>query len=218
MGGRTIVISDIHGCHDTLRHLMDRVGPTAADTLIFLGDYIDRGPDSRKVVDFLLELQQEFPRFIALKGNHEQMLADFLAGRNRENYLRYGGKETLSSYGLGAECGRDDFPASHLHFFQELLSFWEDEAYLYAHAGIEPGVPLSMQSNKALIWGLSRFLSPGAFFPKTVIYGHVHRVEPLVESNRIGIDTGAVYGGRLTALLLPEQRFISVPGEPCRQA
>jgi len=211
--GRTIVIGDIHGCLAPLRRLLDRVAPGVDDTLVFLGDYIDRGPDSSWVVEHILCLRQQLPRLVTLKGNHEVMLLDFLHGRNRQDYLLHGGRETLASYGLEEGCGADDLPRRHLLFFQELLSYWEDERYIYAHAGIEPGVPLSQQNGRALFWGVGNFFDPKAVFPKPVVHGHVYRRVPLMEGQRIGIDTGAVYGGALTALILPQQRFISEPSE-----
>ena len=210
---RTIVISDIHGCFHPLLRLLERLAPGADDTLVFLGDYIDRGPDSAWVVEHLICLRRQLPRLITLRGNHEAMLLSFLRGLGKQQYLIHGGLETLRSYGLEAGCRAEDFPRRHLLFYQELLSYWEDEHVIYAHAGIEPGVPLSQQRARALFWGSGNCMAADAVFPKPVIHGHFFRREPVVEAQRIGIDTGAVYGGKLTALILPEKTFVSEPSE-----
>ncbi len=215
-GGTTCVIGDIHGCFSSLSALLDLV-LDRADTLVFLGDYIDRGPDSRRVIDLLLEVQRNHARTICLQGNHEFMLQEFLAGRDLSLYLEVGGLQTLASYGLPPTMTgpsvRAALPADHLAFFSDLPLYWQDQYAIYVHAGLEPGRHLSMQTGQWCLWARDRFIASRHDFGKRVIFGHTPFREPLVEANKIGIDTGAVYGGRLTALLLPETEFISVPGE-----
>ncbi len=212
---RTCVIGDIHGCHRELCLLLDRLAPSQGDRLVFLGDFVDRGPQSRQVVEEVLGLQRRGVEIVPLMGNHEEVLLAFLAGREREFYLAIGGHRTLASYGCSdpldcGECARR-FPKEHLAFFHGLLPYWEDEEFIYVHAGLQPGVHLSQQSPDWLYWGAgSRFLDRPFDFGKRVIFGHSVHSAPLVEPNRIGLDTGAVYGGRLTALVLPAFEFVQV--------
>jgi serine/threonine protein phosphatase 1 len=214
---RTFVIGDIHGCYKTLMALLAKISPDPArDALIFLGDYIDRGPDSQKVIAELLQLQQKYTNFVALKGNHERMFLDFLAGRDREFYLMMGGRSTLKSYGLAKKWSpenKNSIPQDHLIFINELFSYWEDEEYIYTHAGLQPGIHVSQQTPEWLLWARNKFIDSDYDFGKRVIFGHTPFTTPRIESNKIGIDTGAVFDGRLTCLILPETEFVSVPGE-----
>ena len=217
MADRTFVIGDIHGCHASLLALLDRIRPDLSrDKIIFLGDYIDRGPDSKKVVSEVIRLMEEAPgRVIPLMGNHEQIFLASLAGEERDFYLRMGGDKTLESYGIKPPfTGRiaSAIPVSHLHFFKELLLFWEDRDYIYVHAGLQPGVHLSQQSPRWCCWAREQFLESNYDFGKRVIFGHTPSIKPLIEKNKIGIDTGAVYGGSLTCLVLPNMEFVSVSG------
>lgn len=212
----TCVIGDIHGCHASLTNLLDKV-IDRADTLIFLGDYVDRGPQSRQVIETLLQLRNN-PNLhlIFLKGNHELMLYNYLTGVDRSVFLRVGGLQTLASYGINQE--NDDnllplLPASHRAFFEQLALYHEDQHGIYVHAGLQPGKHLSRQTPDWCLWVRDRFLRSSANFGKPVIFGHTVFHKPLVEANKIGIDTGAVYGGKLTALLLPDMEFIQVDGE-----
>ncbi len=211
----TCVIGDIHGCATSLGHLLKKVAPIA-DSFVFLGDYIDRGPDSRQVIDILISLKKQRKQVITLMGNHEQMLCNYIAGHDREIFLEFGGRQTLASY--GCPVLKDDdaalcLPAEHRSFFEELILLWEDPHAIYVHAGLLPGCPLSMQPADACLWSRDRFLSSSFNFGKKVVFGHTVFEEPLIQENKIGIDTGAVYGGHLTALLLPQNEFIQVPGE-----
>ncbi len=212
----TCIIGDIHGCHASLSSLLDLV-VDRADTLVFLGDYIDRGPDTRKVIDLLLALKRERRQVICLKGNHELMLLQFLAGDDSSIYLQVGGLQTLASYDISPDLpGRDiraALPATHLAFLSDLPLHWQDRHAIYVHAGLQPGRHLSIQTEEWCLWARDRFIRSDHDFGKPVIFGHTVFEEPLVQGNKIGIDTGAAYGGRLTALLLPEMEFVSVPGE-----
>ncbi len=207
---KTFVITDIHGCLQALEDLLDKLQPDLQqDSIIFLGDYIDRGPASSQVIEKIISLKAQAPSIITLIGNHEQMLLDFLADSKTDTYLQFGGRETLQSYGWqqGMEAS-DLIPAKHKIFFRELLTYWQDDNYMYVHAGLEPGVHLSRQSREWLLW--ARDGGGNKACGKTIIHGHTVYPKPLVTSARIGIDTGAVYGGKLTCLILPDLEFISV--------
>lgn len=214
---KTYVIGDIHGCHDSLQELFKSISPDLSqDTIIFLGDYIDRGPHSKKVVSFVIRLMEQAPgRIIPLMGNHEQVFLASLAGEKRDFYLKMGGDKTLESYGIQAPFSGHiaaHIPVSHFHFFNELLLFWEDKDYIFVHAGLQPGTHLSRQSPRWCCWARDNFLQSNYDFGKTVIFGHTPFRTPLIEKTRIGLDTGAVYGGKLTCLVLPDMEFVSVEG------
>lgn len=212
---KTFVIGDIHGCHQAFVELWDKIAPISeADTVVFLGDYIDRGPNSRQVIDEIIGIKKRLPRVITLMGNHEQMLLNFfLKGKEYAPFLEFGGDKTLASYGLPAEESKYlELPASHHEFFSELLPFWQNQEAIYVHAGLMPGRPLALQPKSWLLWAREEFLHSDYDFGKPVIYGHTPFPKPRQEKNRIGIDTGAVYGGHLTCLILPDLEFIQAKG------
>jgi serine/threonine protein phosphatase 1 len=181
------------------------VAPRPGDEVVFIGDYIDRGPQSREVVEHLLGLPY---RCIFLLGNHEKMLLDYLAGTDQGLYLANGGQATLESYGGDPA----DIPPAHLSFFRGLQRMYETSGHLCVHAGIRPLVPLAEQSVEDLVWIRQEFFEFIGRFPKPVVFGHTPLRQVLLEPDRIGIDTGCVYGGKLTCLTLPERRIIQVPG------
>lgn len=209
---KTFVIGDIHGCHQALTALWRKISPIRAeDTVVFLGDYIDRGPASRQVVDEILMIREELPRVITLMGNHEQMLLDFLEGREGTPFLAVGGAETLASYGLPAVGSPPPvLPPDHGRFFRELLPYWQNPEAIYVHAGLKPACPLALQPRAWLLWAREEFLASDHDFGTPVIYGHTPFAAPRHERHRIGIDTGAVYGGHLTCLILPDMEFVQV--------
>ncbi len=220
---KIFVVGDIHGCHQSLLMLLDRIKPDfEEDCLLFLGDYIDRGTGSMQVVEEILRLRKEMRHVITLMGNHEQMLLNYLAGRDKGMFLEVGGIPTLESYGVNSPYdigeAQERIPRKHQLFFNELLTSWESESHIFVHAGLQPGVHLSQQSRQWLLWGRERYLSSQPDFGKPVVSGHTPFREPLVEENRIIIDTGAVYGGKLTCLILPDMEFVQVPGESHWQA
>lgn len=214
---KTYVVGDIHGCYESLLNLLELID-CARGTLIFLGDYINRGPDSQKVVSLVIQLKKELPRVITLLGNHEAMFLRYLKGEEGQQvFLRNGGQNTLKSYGI--DPMRDNnhniyIPAEHMAFFNNLLLNWEDDKYIFVHAGLQPGVHLSMQTKDWCLWARDEFISSAYNFGKQVIFGHTVFGEPLMRAEKIGIDTGAVYGGRLTCIVLPGEEFVSVPGQP----
>ncbi|MGD9502473.1 MAG: metallophosphoesterase [Methyloceanibacter sp.] len=220
-------VGDIHGRLDLLRDLLQLIEDDAQSrahatrrTLVFLGDYIDRGPDSSGVVADLIA--RAFPGFDAhfLKGNHEAILLDFLDDPlHLGHWLMNGGQETMESYGVDTEAlaaaraapeaWREAFaaalPETHLRFFRTLKLSVTIGDYLFVHAGVRPGVPLAGQSEDDLVWIRRPFLDHAGSFGKVVVHGHTPAPLPVVRPNRIGIDTGAVFSDRLTALRLEDR-------------
>jgi serine/threonine protein phosphatase 1 len=206
---RIFAIGDIHGCYDRLKTLMGKIPiDCSRDTLVFIGDYIDRGPHSVEVVDYLIHLKKRVPEVIFLKGNHEDMLDKFLNGADRFTYLLNGGQQTLDSY-LTKPVQSEFFPIppDHMEFFKSLRLFYETEEFIFVHAGLRPRVPLKSQNTEDLLWIRNKFVSTKYDFGKRVIFGHTPLKKPLVEPNKIGIDTGAVYGNVLTCVQLPDLVF-----------
>lgn len=214
MKERLLAIGDIHGCNRKLKQLLDliRVDPLG-DTLVFIGDYIDRGPEVRGVIDTLRDLKEACRNVICLRGNHEDMfLNHYLEGQDEDLFLYNGGQSTLSSYGLTLADARagTGFPENHLRFFTSLPLSYETQEYLFVHAGLRPGRPLAAQSPDDLLWIRREFIDSECDFGKTVVFGHTPLYEPLIEKNKIGIDTGAVYGGCLTCIELPSRKIYQV--------
>jgi len=195
-----IAIGDIHGLAETLQALLARL--PAAGTLVFLGDYVDRGPATRRVVDHLLALEQERP-CIFLRGNHEDMMLSAFAGDQDAlfSWLHNGGVQTLESY-------HHAIPDDHLAFYLRTLPYYETDDYIFVHGGIPPGRhPADVEAHQ-LFWIRDPFLQSDYDWGKLVIHGHtpVPTGRPDCHPNRVNIETAAVYGGRLTALLLPAHR------------
>ncbi len=211
--GRILAIGDIHGCRSRLEDLLATVNPRPeTDTVVFIGDYIDRGPDSRGVVETVLELRRRIPRVVCLMGNHERMFLDYLEDPTAaEFFLANGGDTTLRSYGIRKRKapGFDVLPEEHRRFFESLVLWHESERHIFVHAGLRPGVPLTDQDPSDLLWIRGEFLWSAASFGKVVVFGHTPSPswEPFEDGVKIGIDTGAVYGGPLTCLELPAMRF-----------
>jgi len=214
---RTIIIGDIHGCLESLNNLLQKLFPliNETDLLIFLGDYVDRGPDTKGVIDLLIKLKKKHPRVITLKGNHDFLFLHYLETRESELFFQVGGLETLQSYTIDRRSSvpLNKIPAAHLHFLRDLPLIFEDQNGIYVHAGIQPHRHLTLQSPKWCLWARESFLKTTFELEKPIIFGHTVFQEPYVTKDKIGIDTGAVYGGLLTALILPEMEFIQVQGE-----
>jgi len=196
------VIGDIHGCLDPLHRLITQLSLSETDEVIFLGDYIDRGPESRGVIDYLLTLRGQYT---FLMGNHERMFLDFLQGKDRTLFLYNGGTATLESYG-----GLGRIPAAHLAFMDRLRLYHETPGFFFVHAGIRPETPLQEQDERDLLWIREEFYAYSGRFPKTVVFGHTPMREVLMDEDRIGIDTACVYGNKLTCLILPSRDVIQV--------
>ncbi len=208
-------IGDIHGCRDLLEELLEVVNPDLdRHRMVFIGDYIDRGEDSRGVVEVILNLKKNFKseNIICLMGNHERMFLDFLQGEEELLFLYNGGTATIQSY-WGSQWDRASrrLPVEHAQFFHDLRLYYETEDYIFVHGGLRPGVPLAAQVEEDLLWIREEFIFSEEDFGRRVIFGHTPFRSPLVLPNKIGIDTGAVYGNKLTCLVLPEERFIAVP-------
>jgi serine/threonine protein phosphatase 1 len=212
MNGNLYAIGDIHGSLEALERLMEKISPDLSrDRLLFVGDYIDRGPQSRGVVDYIIRLQNLAPpgQIICLKGNHEAMFLDFLAGGPAEMFLVNGGLATLDNYWEDDWLDRDGLalPPDHARFYQDLQPYYETPDYIFVHAGLKPGVPLPEQVEDDLLWIRGEFIASPEDFGRRVIFGHTPFKQPLLMPNKIGIDTGAVYGNFLTALKLPDEEF-----------
>jgi serine/threonine protein phosphatase 1 len=214
MTGRILAIGDIHGCNGLLKRLLGRIRiDPLADTLIFIGDYLDRGPEVRGVIDTLLDLKETCANLICLRGNHESMFINYyLDGRDEELFLNNGGQSTLDSYGISLDEARTGkgFPENHLRFLTSLPLVHETDDYFFVHAGLRPGIALADQSSEDMLWIRHEFIDTGWDFGRTVVFGHTSLSKPLLEKNKIGIDTGAVYGGRLTCIELPSRRITQV--------
>jgi len=214
MKGRLLAIGDIHGCNRKLKQLLDRIKVDPhADILVFIGDYIDRGPEVRGVIDTLRDLKEACRNVVCLRGNHEDMFLNYyLEGQDEELFMYNGGQSTLSSYGLTLADARagTGFPENHLRFLSSLPLSYETQEYLFVHAGLRPGVPLAAQSPDDLLWIRREFIDAECDFGKTVVFGHTSLYKPLIEKNKIGIDTGAVYGGCLTCIELPSRKIYQV--------
>jgi serine/threonine protein phosphatase 1 len=212
---KIFAIGDIHGRLDKLLSLMDKIPiKPACDTLVFIGDYIDRGSDGPAVVDFVLALKEQCPNLVCLCGNHEIMFLRYLDGIDEDLYVQNGGMATLRAYGISPSDSlkkrKAKIPLRHLRFYESLKLFYETEDYIFVHAGLRPGLSLAEQSSQDLLWLREEFVESDYDFGKRVIFGHTPRKEPLMTDHKIGIDTGAVYGGALSCLELPALIFYSV--------
>lgn len=214
--GRLLAIGDIHGCAEELNVLLKAVAPGPGDRLVFVGDYVDRGPASREVISTLLETAKGPQQTIFLKGNHEDMLLSFLGlgGNYGESFLLNGGMETMQSYGIGSndfEHVRELLPVDHLEFFQALRNYYLEEPFLFVHAGVMPLRSLEEQYAEDLLWIRQEFILHPHVLGHTVVFGHTPVREILLDfPYKIGIDTGLVYGGKLTCLELPSLRCYQV--------
>lgn len=213
---RRFVIGDLHGCLDELEALLESLAPEPDDTLCFLGDYVDRGPDSRGVIERLVRLRDEGPICVFLKGNHEDMFLDFLGreGRHGDAFLWNGGNATLASYGcdgMAGEAVAARLPESHAAFLVALRTHAFLGAFLCVHAGIRPTRPLASQSEEDLLWIREEFIAHPHPFPYTVLFGHTPQRDVLVDLPfKVGLDTGLVYGNRLSCLELDARRVWQV--------
>jgi serine/threonine protein phosphatase 1 len=227
--GMDYAIGDVHGCRDKLARLLDvlRYDPTA-DRLIFLGDYIDRGPDSKGVIDLILCLQRENAANVFLMGNHEDNFLTYVQacltaeGADywlKEPFFAGGGIATLHSYCPGlrhpyAERLTDVIPPEHLTFLANLRLYWTNHDYIAVHAGVRPGIPLERQYDNDLLRIRGLFLYTPHELGKCVVFGHTPFRDVRRDPDKIGIDTGACYGdmgyGKLTALCLQTQLTFQV--------
>jgi len=228
-GQRVYCIGDIHGRADLLADIHQQILADAKDFkgtkyLVYLGDYVDRGPDTKQVLDLLLE--EPMPGFEAvyLQGNHELILLSFIEHPEATaSWLSFGGREALNSYGIPlahipgrrevfALATRFDevLPDTHREFLQNCQNSWQCGDYYFVHAGIRPGVALERQLTEDQLWIRDEFLASTKDHGATIVHGHSIVAEPELLPNRIGIDTGAFRSGVLTCLVLEahEQRIL----------
>jgi serine/threonine protein phosphatase 1 len=222
---RIYVIGDIHGRLDLLDQVIAKIDmdmkqqPNAEAITVTLGDYIDRGPNSRGVLERLR--QNPFPTvYLALRGNHEELFENFFENPSLGNQWRHlGGLETLHSYGVpvsplmrgkgfpeAADLLREKVPKEHLDFLSSLGIFASSASFFLCHAGVRPGIPLNRQNARDLLWIRDEFLNSPMDFGKRVVHGHTPTDRPEVLANRINIDTGAYMTGRLTCVVLEGKR------------
>ncbi len=219
-GLRIYAIGDVHGCLDKLERAHGDIGrdlharPVDDWHIVHVGDYVDRGPDSKGVLAYLTERAAADRHLITLLGNHDYYLLDaleFTAPPSFETWMAYGGMETLASYGLAAhetdpevfrEQLRDAVPDAQKNFLMALPLSAQFGDYFFCHAGVRPTLPLERQDDRDLMWIREPFLSWGGTLEAVVVHGHTPVDEIAVRQHRIGIDTGAVFGGPLTCLVL----------------
>jgi len=205
---KIFAIGDIHGCLEKLEKLMNQIAVNREkDTIVFIGDYIDRGKSSKEVVDYVIHLREQYENVVCLLGNHEKMFLQYLDGFDESLYLGNGGANTLSSYDISllddSEKRKKRVSIEHQSFYKSLLPYYESAHHMFVHAGIRPGLPLEKQTMDDLLWIRYEFIQCEKDFGKRVVFGHTPFTHPLIQENKIGIDTGAVYGGKLTCLELP---------------
>lgn len=219
---RVYCIGDIHGRADLLNELHEKIlvdaeGFAGDKLIVYLGDYIDRGLQSKAVIDLLINHPLEGFQSIFLRGNHEQILLDFL---NLDpsivlQWFNFGGQATMLSYGVsvtGIPVGEkikqlqsdlaDKLPDDHLHFINQLKFYYENGGYFFVHAGVKPKCPLIKQQAGDMMWIRDEFLSSTFQFEKMIVHGHSIVDQPEQKINRIAIDTGAYISGCLTSLVL----------------
>lgn len=212
-GKRVYVIGDIHGCATEpellLKFLEQKEGLTEEDLVVFLGDYIDRGPNSKGVIDLILDFRNRFPKTRFLRGNHEDMLLDFLGfgGNLGQAFLYNGGLETIQSYGITVFAPPAEMvsalPPSHFKFYTELESILRIGDFICVHAGLNPLRDLTAQNDSDVFWIRDEFLNSVHPFRHTVVFGHTpHRDVFQHLPYKVGIDTGLVFGNKLTCLEL----------------
>lgn len=214
---RTYVIGDIHGCLDELARLIDKLPLEPLDRVIFLGDYIDRGPNSKAVVSYLIDLQQNCrSELVFLKGNHEDMFLSYMGfpGKYGDMFLYNGGGATLASYGAGPHNQADILlviPPPHIKFLKDLKNYYLADRFLCVHAGVNPKKSLELQEEDEMLWIRDEFILNRHDLPYTVLFGHTPQEEVLFHlPYKVGLDTGLVYGNRLSCLEIVEKTLFQI--------
>lgn len=227
---RIYAIGDIHGAHDLLDVLFEKVVEDAAAQtdmrimkIVFLGDYIDRGDNSREVLERLVAIQEGLPDQVEfLMGNHESAMLGFLEEPyDGANWIEMGGRQTLFSFGvrppmntdnkaelLRARDGLHQEISPYLDFLKSLKRYYWSGDYVFVHAGIDPDLPVDAQKDSALLWGHSGFISGKGRPGLRVVHGHYAAYEPVLKPHRVCVDTGAYYSGRLTAIRLDDDEAL----------
>jgi len=205
--GLTFAIGDIHGCREMLERLLERCFRFASGRparLVFLGDYIDRGPDSRGAVQTLIDLQLHLPgQVVCLRGNHEVLLLEALAQDDMGLWLFNGAETTLASYSVDHVS---KLPPDHLAWYAALKASFDDGRRFFVHAGVNPDRPLDQQQDYDLAWIREPFLSRAHEYGRLIVHGHTPQRtgKPDLRPWRLNLDTAAVYGGRLTAAVFDD--------------
>jgi len=212
-----IAIGDIHGCALTLDALIRELNPTAEDHLVFIGDYVDRGPDSKAVIDRLIELEKEFTCTF-LRGNHEDLMLNYLDKGEYDLWAVNGGISTQQSYGTFGEGAV--IPEDHEAFIRATTHYLDTEDFFFVHAGIRPNKTVAENLEEGnlevFLWERGHLKADELAWEKTVVCGHTPVSVPLNTDKLINIDTGCCFFthpnlGRLTAVRLPEREFVSIP-------
>jgi serine/threonine protein phosphatase 1 len=226
-GRRVYAIGDIHGCAQQLMNLHARIEedlarrPVASALLLHVGDYVDRGVDTRGVIDRLLN-GSPVPgtEMVNLMGNHENTMIEALNGERAAatDWLFTGGRPSLQSYGVDPDSPRETWrarvPDSHMRFLRELKLMHHEGEYVFVHAGVRPGVPLAEQARDDVLRMRQPFLYSEMNFGAVVVHGHSPVKAPVIRHNRIAIDTGAVFGGEMTCLVLEADQLGFLTAEP----
>lgn len=197
---RCFAIGDIHGCSSALDALLSKIQPRSADTIVTLGDYVDRGPDSKGVLDRLIALSKQC-HLIPLLGNHDEMMLNARFSRSAyEGWMSMKGLAALESY--GAEAQMDLIPKAHFQFLESCKPYFETDTHIFLHANYKPDMPLSLPDEHTHRWlSLRDYVPPKPHVSgKTVIVGHTPQAEVLDLGYLICIDTGCATGGKLTAI------------------
>ena len=221
LAGRVFAIGDSHGCDAELavmlNHLTGPLALKADDLVVFIGDYIDRGPSSKGVIDRLISFGKKHLNSVFLRGNHEDILLGYLGLGGSQSYpgLYNGGKEFLKSYGVSdgdsSEKIMEAMPGEHVAFFVNLESYVITPQYIFAHAGLSPIRDLRAQLDQDIFWIRDEFIQNIHHFGKTVVFGHTPYERVLFHlPYKIGIDTGVVFGNKLSVVELTEKRIFSV--------
>lgn len=215
-------VGDIHGCYDELALLLDHLVEdrefSTDDLIVFIGDYIDRGPASRHVIDLLIGFQQEYPlNSVFLRGNHEDMFLDFLGfeGTQGNSYLVNGGAQCVRSYEARPPyCGeeiQEEMPPEHISFLTTLHRYAFMGDFVFVHAGVNPLRDLAHQMDEDIFWIRDEFLNNVHHFNKTIIFGHTPFEDVLFHlPYKIGIDTGLVYGSMLSCIEIAREEVFQV--------
>lgn len=228
-GIRIYAFGDIHGRADLLKKMFTVIdadlerNPVSRPIEVFLGDYVDRGPNSAQTLDLLLE-RSLYRETVFIKGNHELFLLEVLRDPTKlEDWRKFGGLQTLMSYGIQPSLNPDAteqadliselievMPGDHLRFLQELKPSFLCGDFFFVHAGVRPGIPLKEQQEADLLWIRNEFLDSEEYFGKFIVHGHTPVREPDIRPNRINIDTGAYATGNLTLLTIQGSSMLAL--------
>ncbi len=209
--GKSFIIGDLHGCRDMLEKMLAIIPwNPEKDNLIFLGDYVDRGHDSKGVIDLLIKLIGLSSNVQCLMGNHESLFLEYISGGDTHNFIANGGVATIHSYLIN---GKVFLPPEHIALIKSMKTHIELDDYYIVHAGLMPGIQIDKQTIYDKLWIREDFIFSEYDFGKKIIFGHTPFKSPFLGTNKIGLDTGAVFGNKLTCIELPDENFYFVGPE-----